>query len=204
MLHRGEATRSPMKLAVLFLCLIAVSSLPADSWHAMKVDELSPLGDIIIQQTVNGTGLRKVWLIEKNEEKHRVLLFEHERNADVLFSPDENWIAINDQWGSNGSDVRLFARNGPLAYLPVKGKLVSELAWDFFRRANKIEETGLDHAYAYAVEWSADSQSILIKLEGHGDINHHVDGWMCVFDVEAKQASLSFSLMNRKTVFITQ
>ena len=143
---------------------------------------------------------RTIYLFEPGKPQERVILCKFNRDAELLFSPDESWIALNDVIGSIVSEIRLFKR--------IKGLNYSEsnihadaLSWKLLERLHKIpRKVDLMHTYARVIKWSSDSSSFLVALSGHTDINLHVDEWVCVFDLRTKRASLSLSLLNRKAV----
>ena len=99
----------------------------------LNKSEESPRGDIIVEHYENYKAddyhFREIWLVSKDDPKQGFLLYSHGRSAEVIFSPDENWLIINDYLGSNASDVLLFQKRNTLKYTEVKKADVFGKAW---------------------------------------------------------------------------
>ena len=191
----------------LFLVLLLVSFVQIisseEEWSIWQPEETSPHSDIIIKHLVNNEGLRRIWLVSQANPSEQYLLFEHERDATVLFSPDQSFLAINNCWVSNEANVLLFKKVEGLQYREVKEANVSDKAWSLFCKVNKLKETGFDHLYVNAIAWSSDSKNLLLSLDGHsGKANYYADSWFCVFNMESLKPSLEFKDMNRGAVHI--
>ena len=200
--HRAPVDRG---LALLAAFMIDSSSPPAGS--AVHTDQ-SPSGAILADHfwLENGPqrliGRRQIWLRYANGRGQPRLLFEHERIAEVLFSPDERWIAINDAPLSDLADVRLFRRVGDLKYQEIEKSQPGGKCWALLDRASRPAISGkLDHRYVNAIRWSPDSRALLLKVQGHGSGDISVRDWLCVFDVDREQASTELRLMNRGAVY---
>src|SRR6266404_3015149 len=141
------------------LPLIASVVLPMLVWGAepSSIDRVesdgSPQNDILIQYCFVRDGGEQIWLASNADFSKRHFLFTNERNAKVLFADDEDWLALNDHWGSNGSSVLLFKRAAQLDYR--KQGDISAQAWDFFTEHQHIAQPSLDHRYIEAILWVA-------------------------------------------------
>jgi hypothetical protein len=62
----------------------------------LQQTELSPQGDIVVEHYFNGENYqREIWLAPVRRPSDRVLLYAHGRSADVLFSPNQQWLMIS-------------------------------------------------------------------------------------------------------------
>jgi hypothetical protein len=139
---------------------------------------------------------RKIYLHKFNDDVNWVLLCEYERDAEIIFSPNEEWIAMNDYMVSNIASIRMFKRKSQLQYEETKMD-PSTACWAFFHNKTKLPyPENLDHIYSEVLRWSPDSKTILINLYGH-EGNKEVRDWLCVYSLETGKASLKLSLMNR-------
>ncbi|MEO5359711.1 MAG: hypothetical protein H7843_04610 [Nitrospirota bacterium] len=130
------------------------------------------------------------------------LLYSYERAADVIFSPDEKWLVINDAYGSNGADAILFKKVKSLKYKAIT--TLSDLAWDLLRKTNKRHKipSYFGHNYTFAVFWSADSKAILLETFGHDDDTPKaLAPWYCIYDLKTKKMSLDLNTFNRGTYY---
>lgn len=200
---------------VLWLCL----TIPAfaqdgdkNSVTTQKLEktETSPLDDILVEhyesQRNDGDYERQIWLADKKNPKNRFLLFEHGRSAEVLFSPNQSWLIINNFYVSNLSDVLLYRKIDGLKYSEVKDADIFNKVEAICMKENKIKPSfAVGHLYAQALRWSADSNAIIVKMWGDGEDNndgkyYHLESWLCVFDIARKSADMDLRLMN-KNVF---
>jgi hypothetical protein len=193
-------------IAIIISLLLVGYAHPQGS----KLDrtETSPLGDIIVEHYYNleaqdVMATRQIWLVSKSNPKIRYLLYKHGRSADVLFSPDQNWLVINDFLGSNVSTVLLYKKKDELQYAEVKDAAIDGKAISLFARDNKLREPlRFAHSYVKVVRWADDSKAFLLILEGSlentpKDNLLFFDPWMCVFDLTNFEVSLDLRLMNR-------
>jgi hypothetical protein len=143
---------------------------------------------------------RTIYLFRTDHPKQRTKLCEFVRDADLVFSPDNSWIALNDFMGSSESVVRLFKRIKGLEYTETKDR-PDLVAWDFLKQAQGVPYPDkLSHSYARVVLWSADSSALLIGLTGHDDPEHFVEEWFCVVDLSSSKATLDLRRLNRHSV----
>jgi hypothetical protein len=195
---------------VFALVLAAVlTGLPSPPAEAPVRTDTSPSGKILaehfwLEQSVPQQliGRRQIWLRDAERKSDPKLLFEHQRIAEVLFSADDRWIAINDQPLSNLADVRGFRRVSGLDYKEIEKAHVARKCWALLdRAASRAVSKRLDHTYVYAVRWSPDSRTLLLAVQGHTGNDIAVKDWLCVFDVEHLKASTDLRLMNRGAVY---
>jgi hypothetical protein len=144
----------------------------------------------------------QIWLVSASDPAKRKLLFAHERSAEVVFSPDEKWLFINNYDGSTETTILLFRKKNGLDYEYVDD-LTSD-AWDFFSQKNKLKESKweagglLDHLYVEVVCW-IDSEMVLLRLNGHGD-HSNLDDWFCLYDISSKTFTTDFEPHNKQNV----
>ncbi len=143
---------------------------------------------------------RQIYIWESSSPESKQLFYAFERDATLLFSPDDQWIALNDHVGSGQSEIKLFNRIQGARFkasnLDPTGK-----CWALLKQQTKTPYPNmLFHTYACVMNWSANSQVLLVSLSGHNDPKHHIDNWLCVFDTRSGKASLNLDLMNRGVV----
>jgi len=196
-----------MKALAFCICwLTAVRVLavgPASGFEKLKSID-SPEGHVTADFYFRDADTkRQIWLRYSTSDNEPELLYEYERDADLLFSPDERWIVVNDRLGSNVSEVRLFKQIRGLKYAEEEQAHVTEKAWRFLAThygLPKVPE--MFHRYSQVIRWAPDSRAFMVVLCGHEDIDQRVDPWTCVFDLRSFEPSLDLSLMNRDAVRI--
>ena len=123
--------------SLVHLCLGLLLQIAAVDASAQQK---SPKGEIIVQgERLDDGGqkssdTRKIWLVSATDPNKRELLFTHYRGADVVFSSDENWLAINDHLASNQSALLLYKRTAGLHYESVAD--LTNAAWSFVWQQN--------------------------------------------------------------------
>jgi hypothetical protein len=158
----------------------------------------SPSGRIVVEHRFRDPDSpRQIWLRDAGSALEPAFLYEYPRTADVLFSPDERWVVVNDFAGSNVADVRIFQRSSGLNFREEKGADPSRSCWASMSRTFA---PGLVSSYAEAIRWASDSRALLVVLWGHADGESFVDDWLCVYDLRARRASQDLRLMNRGAV----
>ena len=161
--------------------------------------EISPRRDIIVEHYINSkTYEREVWLAPADKEADRVLLYKHGRSVDIIFSPDEQWLVINNFLGSNEAYPVLFKRQSGVGYNEVDHS-ISEKVWRLVAKDYPIvlsQEFG--HQYVEALRWSNDSKVFLVAAFGHLDSTERqsLDPWLCIFKVDGFNLTLDLRPMN--------
>ena len=195
-----------MMLSLLLAAIVVASeSVPqAAPFHTDK----SPSGTILAEHfwledaPRRLIGRQQIWLRSADGRDQPTLLFEHQRIVEILFSPDERWIAINDAPLSDLADVRLFRRVDALKYREADKIQPRKKCLALLDRINKRAVSPvLDHIYINTVRWSSDSRALLLAVRGHDSNDVVVRDWLCVFDLESLQASTDLRLMNRGAVY---
>jgi hypothetical protein len=196
-----------MKTVTLYLCLLivtpALAASPAANLRKIKSVE-SPESNIVADFYFQGADAkRQIWLKSSASATDSEILYEYERDADVLFAPDERWIAINDHLSSDVSEIRLFKRVTRLKYSQLADADVTGKAWRFLAQQHGLPAVPhLDHTYSEVVRWAPNSRALMLVVFGHTDINQHIEPWTCIFELTSLQPSLDLSLMNRDAVHI--
>lgn len=119
--------------------------------------------------------------------------------AKVLFSPDEKWIALNEDMDPGFSGVFLFRLGKGGRYGQVGNAHISARSWALIRRTTPALKTApFNRRYAEAVNWSGDSRDILIRIYAE-DSNtlEGLDDWYCVFDTTKLKVSLDLAPLNK-------
>ena len=182
---------------VLFFALSIHAAQPGELMHSWESSTKSIKAEA---RFTTPHANRKIYLIEPSKPESTEVLCEFERDAEIIFSPDDSWIALNDFVGSSESTIRLFKRVSGLKYQESKIHPDSK-SWDLLSHYHRVPyPKTLIHSYAQVVQWAADSSAVLICLSGHNDIKSHVDNWLCVFDLRLNKASLDLACMNRGSV----
>jgi hypothetical protein len=197
-------------IVIAFALLLSSLSWADNEENLLERSEESPLGDIIVKHHENDTRddehSREIWLVSKAEPKNRFLLFSHGRSAEVLFSPNEQLLVINDYLGSNASDVRLFKRTKGLMFVEVRNaKIFDKARALLLSKYPIIRKLDFGHSYIKAEMWSAHSDAILLSLFGHADTvydkkYYSLEPWLCVFDVSTMKVSVDLELMNKNVL----
>ncbi len=188
---------------------LAWAGAPSPEMKLWKT-EASPRDDIIIEHFATESGKHEIWLATKKGAADQALLYAHERHADVLMSPDERWLVINDHAGSNVSEALLLRRVEGIRYSEVKEAEISAKAWRLFaQRRGLAKPPRYSHDYTNAIRWGSDSKAFLASVEGHDPIDGNgrepeaVDPWLFVFDATALRPSLDLGLLNRGALHAT-
>lgn len=203
--------RSPARL--FLVVTIAWVALSADAWaRGISADlpveqRLSPKDDVLVEFRRVSSGEDdyrvEVWLVDPKGGEQGKLLYSYNRSVSILFSPNEEWLVVNDDAGSSESEVFLFQRTSSLEYKRATLDLNKAL-WTFFFRENKEkydpDHPGLDHNYVYSVLWSDNSDAILFAIHGHSGDVLWSNSWFCVYDLRKKIATLDLQVLNRNAV----
>lgn len=196
--------RNVFSLVILAACTFFARADPTNSFQLLE-RKTAPMSDIIVEQIFlshSPDETRQIWLVSASDPAKRQLLFTHARSAEVVFSPDEKWLFINNYDGSTETTILLFRKKNGLDYEYVDD-LTSD-AWDFFSQKNKLKESKweagglLDHLYVEVVCW-IDSEMVLLRLNGHGD-HSNLDDWFCLYDISSKTFTTDFEPHNKQNV----
>ena len=193
-----------MRLLIAALLFLALASIRGDDGVTPFItdvkSELSPLQDIRIEQCFFRNHDHEVWLVSNRDPTTRKLLFTHQRWVEVLFSPDEHWLVINDHTGSGETRLRLFRQTAFLDYKQADD--LTDRAWEFLAaKTHRKNPPGFDHSYAAALRWTAD-QTFIACLHGHIDSRNHVSDWLCFYDTSSKTFSTDLDAHNNRQVVL--
>ncbi|MCG6552177.1 MAG: hypothetical protein L7F77_07605 [Candidatus Magnetominusculus sp. LBB02] len=170
--------------------------------HLLKEDS-SPEGKIIVRHYVDSEDSSHsgdIWLYSAKDPSQKALLFSYERDADVLFSPDEKWLVINYRVRADESDALLFKRVNGLKYKETT--FLNPLAWRFFKNKHKqYTLPAFNNNYVEAVQWSSDSKSLMVQVYGHDNNSPAAsEPWYCLYDLTTGKMTLDFNrVFNRDT-----
>jgi len=186
--------RIPLALLLFSLALLAQDPAPTWRWE-------SPSGQLqAVARFVEADLPREIVLFDKRNPGQKVNLCTFERDADLHFSPDDQWIAMDDELGSGQTEIRLFKRVSGLNYQETSQR-PGAAAWDLLASTHKVPYPAtLSHAYAHVLRWSSNSRAFLMALQGHEDQYQCVEQWLCVYEVQTSKVSLSLNRMNAGSV----
>ena len=212
-----------MKTTLLLLTAITLhAEVPKLSFE--KVTAIAH-GDLIEERFRASEGTEQIWIVSTDDPAKRHLLYTHHRRAELVFSNDNAWLAINDHCGSAGSSLMLYRRKDPPVYEKVDD--LTHAAWKFFNERNglKVAATGksedvqrhdrelglgatpFDHRYIDAISWvGTDPPTLLIRLSGHlsgpAGLIHGTQGWYCLYDMRGKTFTTDLDDLNRRNTLI--
>lgn len=196
--HLGQ--RKMRLLPVLLWLMLPAFSFAGGPSAELELERTqeSPRYDILVEHYASDDGRREIWLAPKKSPSDRVLLYTHGRYAEVLMSPDEQWLVINDYAGSDIAHVLLFKRGQGISFSEVKGAEIGQKTWRFFAGQNRlIKSPDYHHMYVEGIRWASNSKALLVSIWGHSDGKNYLDPWLCVFKIDSLRASLDLRLMNR-------
>jgi hypothetical protein len=186
--------------AISFSLLLGASLHAGDGkpvFDKVSAEDVSPQRGMLVEHRSARDGADQIWLVSTADPAQRRLLFTHERHASVLFSPDEEWLVINDHRLSNESRLLLFHRKAGLEYEQTAD--LTDAAWKFFDESNGLKKPNpFDHSYVDALRWASEEQPVLLLcLEGHLDSRNRTAEWYCLYDIGAKRFSTDLDAHNR-------
>jgi hypothetical protein len=199
-----------MSLLVIILTLLPeVTSHPNSEWE-LRREESSPYRTVVVEHYMriiyrDGKDYgaeHQIWLSDSKNRANRVLLFQHRRYAEVIFSPDQSKLIIANHYFTNRSSIHLFKMKSLLQYeeLTDINIHINQTLWVFFEKENGFSTDGFHHSYVDFIKWSSDGSAFLVRLRGYDDLKHFSHGWVCVFDLKTMSASLDLNIMNRNAV----
>ena len=179
----------------------AVTSTPAPTTlppleGKLEYVERSPLKDLRLEyRRIDAE--TSIWLIPEADESRRRVLYKFQRNAQVRFSPDEQWLLISDHPSSNGGGAQLYRRTRADDFLyEVPEDLqrasarIDDLAWSFY-----LGEVGLpsdasrDHVRIDGADWQPDSSAFTLRFVsfGSGGADTVPTPWLCRYDLATQR-----------------
>ena len=187
---------------LLLVALLALVSQPLTGQGEKIQTDTSSSGQLLAEHFFFGADApRRIYVRATAGKGQLVLLTEYPRNGTVLFSPDDKWIALNDNLGSDMAEVRLFKRDRGLRFREVLNADISGKAWAFLARTyRRHQPVHLDHMYVNVVHWADDSRALLLLLWGHTDSDNYVEPWYCVYHIPGKRVGISLAPLNRGAV----
>jgi hypothetical protein len=183
-----------MRIIILSILLILfVHQLQSQYSHIYKryKYELSPKKDIGVLLTHNDSlDCVEAWLMKQSDTTKTFFLFSSVRTMDVRFSPDENWLVVNDHKFSNESHIYLYLRKDIVEYEDVAVDIDKE-AWDAYTASVHLKNIPpYSHRYSEFIHWANNSLSFTMKISGWArtdSVNNENDGvsdWQCTFDTK--------------------
>ena len=130
----------------------------------------SPKGDIRVEYRSDG----HVYLIDRSDEAKRFLFHTYTQIGDaVLFSPDEQWLILNNSPNRVGGSVKLFSRvrGNDVEYIesyePTSGRPLSTALWKFYlSEVNLPEATSQTGIGITGATWETDSPAVRFRVDG--------------------------------------
>jgi hypothetical protein len=146
---------------------------------------------------------KQLFLYSNDQPTEKVALCETPGwgNLLVSFSPNEQWLVVQDGGASLGLYLRLFHKRDGVKYEEVEDANVdgkTELA--------ALKENGLpameilEHRYVHVLPWSADSTKFMVELSGRGQSGARrirITDWIGIYDVTTGAISTDLAQMNR-------
>lgn len=201
-MHTGKMSPTVLRYLCLVVGLSCAIVLAAHAQtHRESMGEWqSPSGQLAAEAFHEKDGSRSL-VVRRNGSRDEATILTFERSIDVIFSPNDQWIAVNDAFGSTDTIARVFRRSENFKFVESKKGLVDDAAWRLVRTLYRAPvPSGLTHRYSEIVAFSADSTKVLVKLHGHEDGDTYVDDWFCVVNLLSEQASLDLSAFDRPAV----
>ena len=148
---------------------------------------------------------KEIWVYRDNETTRANKMCETlgGANLKLFFSPDDRWIIVQDGGASLGVSLRLFHREGEHSYAERDKTDIGEKV-----EAAAMKQDGGDgkalseKRYAECLDWSTDSQYILVRVSGKSDerYNHTQFRWIGVYDLDTGKVSTDLSKLNKPGV----
>ena len=158
----------------------------------------------------------KIRYVLQGEEDNKQLVFYTEDRPDegvvlclthgwgdmvVSFSPNEQWVVVQDGTASLGIYLRLFRRQRGLNYEEVTSADIGGRAESAALKQKFVADTQiLEHRYVHVLPWSADSTRFLVELSGRGQGDKGWIGiahWIGIYNVTNGAVSTDLAQMNR-------
>jgi hypothetical protein len=194
------------RMIIFFLCIILTREIHSQtnlSVDTMSV-ELSPKRNIMVLHINYGSiDSNKIWLVDQTDTTKIFLLDSTSfMNTELIFSPDQEWLAENIELVSNFRTIRLFRRIEGVKYSIVNDALIHEKALKLLQETEHLvwlPEFG--HSYAGLISWLPNSKAFLMTINGWDDSHGIIaNGWSCLFNVYSLKATLDLQKLNKNTV----
>lgn len=149
----------------------------------------------------------KIVLSSLADPARKKLLFEYEREATAVLSPNGKWIVINDRPFRGQCNPRLFKQESGLNFVEVKDADIRRKAIEFFLRQNKYPKKMGEHLLPQGMciveseMWSDNSGALLLRIsKGQTGEPIWINNWRCIYDLSSGQISTNLNVMNRGAV----
>ncbi len=175
------------------ILLFSFGTLNAQTRTKIQAD-YSPSGNLIAEHYFTSSDEpRQIFLMETTGHSKPIFLVSYRRNAKVLFSPNERWLVLNDNLGSNISQVRLFKRDQGLHYQEVADAPLHAVVWTLFERRVPAGRVDYVHTYTDVICWGPASDSLLIEIRADGillkdKLFEQFGPWRCVYYIDRSEA----------------
>jgi hypothetical protein len=158
-----------------------------------------------LRTTPNKDGLNAIWLWSTHDKADAVQLCETEGwgNLEMHFSPNDDWIVVQDGGVSLGIRCRLFRREHGMKFNEIaKPDLNDEAEILALRQGGLPDKAMSDHRYVRCLGWSGDSKMILVKARGSGRVGKQAVGfdWTAIYHVQEGRFSFDLSEFDRSAV----
>jgi hypothetical protein len=156
--------------------------------------ENSPKGDMRVEHRSGGW----IYVISQADEaKHYAFRRSSGEDAAVVFSPDENWLLLNEHAQLNDASSRLYRRVGPddvefaeETNLSPAGESLTDSGWKFYLgEVGLPPETEREEIRLSSVEWKADSSGVRLRFDNYGPNGRKIlpQPYVCVYQAAANQ-----------------
>jgi hypothetical protein len=145
-------------------------------------------------------GIRQIALQDVRNPSNQTVLAQYKRNAWVVVSPDDQWVALNSRTGT-ASGAQLYHRvsTAPLKYdipedLRAGGSELPDVVWQSYLRATEQDpDTDRRRVTIDAVAWEPDSHKVAVSVTPipTNDDTAPPIPWTCMYDVTTKQVEPS-------------
>lgn len=184
-------------LALVLPCKALAASQPPPGFELSHTEESAAGGLVAEHYFCESNLLEQIWITVKGGSTNRALLFEHGRHANVLFSPDEKWLVVNDYFGSDSAEPILFRRIKGTRFSRVKEVDFGQLIWKAVSAAQGVRQTmDFDHRYSQADQWLG-ADTILLRAWGHHSGEYWLEPWFCLYDLKTGRVHFDLAKLNR-------
>jgi hypothetical protein len=174
---------------------------PADGTMVQRV-ESSQGGNIRIKYVrTKGSAVRQIVLESVKVPAESKTFFEFQRNAWILISPNDEWIALNNRPSAGHSDLQLYHHDGPgsLDYvIPEELKSpdgqIDQIVWQYYLHELGLPaDTAREDVSIDAVGWDAESKKLAVTVAvSQADADDKVPPpWNCVIDIASKEIDVT-------------